>query len=239
MYSLLSMRIAPRKGVVDLTTKARLRNAAIEIFALKGFGASVREIAGHAGVTAGLITHHFGSKQNLREECDAEVLRQYNALKRNGQAMSPAQSMAMMAELDDFAPLFVYILRSVREGGPAGVAFLESMIEETVKFTEEGVASGLIHPSRDPVARARYLVTSSTGGFLLQLALLPELSLADISGTIRTLVDATTLPSLELYTQGVLADRRYLDEYLLYIGDPPVSAATSTETTPNTLETTT
>lgn len=226
------MRIAADGSPTDLTTRARLRNSAIELFATRGFDASVREIAAHAGVSAGLITHHFGSKESLRQECDAEVLRQYSALKGDGVAMSPTQTMTMMAELDDYAPMLVYILRSVREGGAAGVEFLENMIDEAVRFSEEGVATGLIRSSRDPAARARFLVTSSLGGLLLQLSLHPELKLADIGPTVRTLVDEITLPTLELYTEGVLTDHRYLDEYLLYVGDPPGAAEASTPPNP-------
>ena len=238
-YSILYVRTNALNGSTELTTRARLRNAAIEMFAIRGFETSVREIAKHAGVTAGLITHHFGSKQRLREECDAEVLTQYSALKSSGVTMSPTQSMAMMAELEDYAPMLVYILRSVREGGPLGVTFLETMIAETIKFTEEGVESGLIRPSRDPAARARFMVTTSFGGLLLQLTLLPQCDLSDIGATMRKLVEDTTLPTLELYTEGILTDRRYLDEYLLYVGDPPGGAESSIAPAQKPMETTT
>lgn len=233
------MRTASSVSNHELTARTRLRNSAIEEFARRGFDASVREIAAHAGVTAGLITHHFGSKQNLREECDAEVLRQYSTLKSDGIAMSPTQTMTKMAELDDYAPMLVYILRSVREGGSAGVEFLENMIDETIRFTQEGVDSGVIRPSRDPEARARYLVTSSLGGLLLQLSLLPQHNIADIGPTVRRLVDDVTLPTLELYTEGVLTDHRYLDEYLLYVGDPPAGSEEPTKATQVSTETTT
>lgn len=237
--NILYMRIKGPYQPTEITTRARLRNSAIEVFALGGFDASVREIATHAGVTAGLVTHHFGSKKNLREECDAEVLRQYSALKSDGITMSPTQTMSMMAELDEYAPMLVYILRSVREGGAAGVVFLQNMIDEAFRFTEQGVSTGVVRPSRDPLARARYMVTSSLGGLLLQLTLRPELTLTDIGPTVRQLVDEVTLPTLELYTEGILADRRYLDEYLLYVGDPPGGTDATTATTPQPTETTT
>jgi AcrR family transcriptional regulator len=188
-------------------------------------------------VSAGLITHHFGSKQRLREECDAEVLRQYRAIKADSMATSPTQTMALLAELDDYAPMLVYILRSVRDGGAAGATFLENMIEEAIAFSEEGVAAGIVRPSIDPRARARFLVTSSLGGLLLQLTLEPTLQLADIGPTVRRLVEEITLPTLEIYTEGVLADRRYLDEYLRYRTGPHVEtehSSSSTKTTPET-----
>ncbi len=233
------MRIVPTAKHTDLSTRARLRNSAIEMFALRGFDASVREIAAHAGVTAGLITHHFGSKDTLRAECDSEVLRQYRTVKSDGIAMSPTQSMAVLAELDDYAPMFIYILRSVRDGGVAGTEFLEHMIQETIEFTAEGVESGVVRPSRDPQARARYMVTSSLGGLLLQLPLPAQLDFADVGPMVRKIVNDITLPTLELYTEGVLTSRRYLDEYLLYVGDPPGGAkVTATQTSQRTEEST-
>ncbi len=224
------MRTTTLSFAADLTTRARLRNSAIELFATRGFDASVREIAAHAGVSAGLITHHFGSKESLRLECDAEVLRQYSVMKGDGIALSPTQTITMMTELDDHATMAVYILRSVREGGAAGVEFLSSMIEETLTVMEEGVAAGVIRPSRDPRARAKYLVTSSLGGLLLQLTLKPALDLADMRSTMRELIGDITLPALELYTEGVLTDRSTLDEYLPFLSDPPVGQEAGTRT---------
>lgn len=205
----------------DITARARLRDAAIECFALRGFDASVREIAARAGVSAGLIRHHFGTKDALRAECDAEVLRRYRDLKVEGIRMSPAQTMAALSQLDDFAPMFVYILRSVRDGGAAGREFIEGMIAEAEVFSEDAVREGLLKPSRDPAARARYLVTSSLGGLLVQLTLMPDLDLGDIGSAIRRLTESITLPTLELYTEGVLADHSVLDEYLARSPGPP------------------
>lgn len=227
------MRIAGSAKESDLTTRAKLRNAAIDIFAMKGFGASVREIAAHAGVTAGLITHHFGTKNNLRAECDEEVFRQYRTLKGDAIAMSPAQSMGMLAESDEYAPLVIYILRSMQAGGPTAIGLLEHMIEETVAFSQAGVESGVVRPSRDPGARARYLVTTGFGGVMLQVALYPDLDLADMGPTVRKILADITLPTLELYTEGVLTDRRYLDEYLLYMSDPPNEPTTTPPTNIN------
>jgi AcrR family transcriptional regulator len=205
----------------DLTARARLRDAAIECFALRGFEASVREISARAGVSPGLIRHHFGTKDALRAECDAEVLRRYRDLKVEGIRMSPTQTMAMLSQLDDFAPMFVYILRSVRDGGPAGREFVEHMISEAEIFSEDGVRAGLIKPSRDPAARARYLVTSTLGGLLVQLTLMPDVDLADVGTAIHRLTDSITLPTLELFTEGILVDRSVLDEYLAHSPGPP------------------
>lgn len=181
----------------------------------------MREISARAGVSAGLIRHHFGTKDALRAECDAEVLRRYRDLKVEAMRMSPAQTMATLSQIDDFGPMFVYILRSVREGGAAGRDFVEGMIAEAEAFSADAVREGMLKPSRDPAARARYLVTSSLGGLLVQLTLMPDLDLADMSQAIRRLTDSIMLPTLELFTEGVLVDRSVLDEYLARSPGPP------------------
>jgi AcrR family transcriptional regulator len=56
----------------DLTARARIRHAAIRLFADRGIdGTTVRDIAREAGVSPGLLRHHFGSKEALRQVCDA------------------------------------------------------------------------------------------------------------------------------------------------------------------------
>lgn len=209
------------RSSADLTARARLRDAAIECFSLRGFEASVREISARAGVSPGLVRHHFGTKDQLRAECDEEVLRRYREIKGDGLRMPPSQAIGMLSQLDEFAPTFVYILRSVRDGGAAGREFVEHMIADALVFSEAAVKSGVLKPSRDPAARARYLVTSSLGGLLVQLTLRPDLELADFGTVIAQLTSSVTLPSLELFTEGILVDRTMLDEYLLYVPDPP------------------
>ena len=58
----------------DITARARLRDAAIECFALRGFEASVREIAARAGVNKQLISYYFGGKEGLYRAMQREWL---------------------------------------------------------------------------------------------------------------------------------------------------------------------
>jgi TetR/AcrR family transcriptional regulator, regulator of cefoperazone and chloramphenicol sensitivity len=65
-----------RGGVAfeDLTARARIREAALTHFASEGYErATIRGIAQTAGVSPGLLRHHYGSKEALREACDAYV----------------------------------------------------------------------------------------------------------------------------------------------------------------------
>jgi AcrR family transcriptional regulator len=59
----------------DLTGRARLRRAALELFAEQGFKAtSTRAVAARAGLSPALVIRHFGSKQGLRAAVDRDVL---------------------------------------------------------------------------------------------------------------------------------------------------------------------
>src|SRR5258706_10263986 len=64
----------------DLTTKARIREAAMERFAADGVAAtSLRAVARAAGVSPGLVVHHYGSKAGLIRAVDEAVVRRVNA----------------------------------------------------------------------------------------------------------------------------------------------------------------
>jgi AcrR family transcriptional regulator len=210
VYSLLYVRLV----MDDLTARARIRDAAITCFAATGFDATVRTIAAQAGVSAGLITHHFGSKEALREECDAEVLRRILELKVDTIRMPPSQAIGRIAELDEFGSSFGYTLRSVREGGEVGRAFLRGMIDDAREYVAAAIEAGMVKPSADEEARLELLVTQSVGGMLLQLTLRGETDFSDGAALIHSLSESTTFSLLELYTQGLLTTTSFLDEYV-------------------------
>ncbi|SMY02227.1 TetR/AcrR family transcriptional regulator [Brevibacterium aurantiacum] len=65
----------PAAGHDDLTSRARIRNAALHQFAVKGFaGTPLRAIATEAGVAIGLIGHYFGSKEGTREAVETWIV---------------------------------------------------------------------------------------------------------------------------------------------------------------------
>src|SRR5690625_716784 len=58
----------------DLTAPACIRSAVISLFGRHGYAdTSVRAIASEAGVSPGLVIHHFGSKDQLKQACDEYV----------------------------------------------------------------------------------------------------------------------------------------------------------------------
>jgi len=206
----------------DLVARARIRNAAVEMFGRKGFDVGLRAIADAAGVSLGLIRHHYGSKAELRTACDAYVLEQIRALKEEqANSDNPAATMlARMAEADDFAYLVHYLTQAMRAGGPLAREFLQRMIADAETYVREGVANGLILPSVDERARARFLTLAIIGGMHLDASLSED----QPQEAWRHWADWSTLPALELYTQGLLADSRMFEAYMEYKKDPPEAA---------------
>ncbi|MEV6268294.1 helix-turn-helix domain-containing protein [Kribbella sp. NPDC051936] len=117
------------RAVEDLTARARIRDAAIKLFGERGIeGASIRDIAAEAGVSSGLVRHHFGSKEALREACDKyakeRMLQIGSELTRDGD----------LTGLDPLVlhplafPLQLYLVRSMMDGSETATAlFLEGV----------------------------------------------------------------------------------------------------------------
>ena len=65
-------------------TRSKLRDAAGELFAANGLGAtSVREIAAKAGVNGALVSHYFGGKQGLYDACIESMYAQLASLQQS------------------------------------------------------------------------------------------------------------------------------------------------------------
>lgn len=206
----------------DLTSRARIRDAAVLRFARSGFDASVRVIAADAGVSAGLVLHHFGSKEKLRAACDEHVLAWIAESKRKNMGKATRGGLLeVLAEADELAPLLSYVLRSLQAGGAVGRAFVDHMIQDAEEYTAEAVADGIVKPSRDESARVRYLVYSSLGALLLSVTMNPPEDPEDVNAAVRAFMADLYLPMLELFTDGFLTTSRMLDDYLQYVADRP------------------
>ncbi|WP_280486613.1 TetR/AcrR family transcriptional regulator [Nocardia farcinica] len=199
----------------ELTTAARIRDAAIEVFGDRGFDVGVRVIAAAAGVSPGLVNHHFGSKDGLRAACDERVLQLIHDEKTKA-LLAPdtgAGLLAAMAEVEAYGPLVDYMVRSLEAGGPMAESLFEHMVADAEDYMRRGVEAGVIKPSRDPKARARHLMLANVGATLLWVRLHQrDGETIDFRAAIRRITEELTGPALELYTQGLLTDPTLLDE---------------------------
>ncbi|SHJ30664.1 DNA-binding transcriptional regulator, AcrR family [Nocardiopsis flavescens] len=201
----------------DLTARARIRDAAIECFARRGFGATVRAIAGHAGVSPGLVIHHFGSKAGLRRACDEHVSGLVSALE-GGEASGADGFLVHLAAVDEYADLLAYVLRTFQDGGPLAAGLYERMVADTARYFEREVRAGTVKPSRDPGGRARFAVASALGSLLVLITLDGGDGDTDYGALLRRWTAGFMLPALELYTDGVFADSSAFDAFLRHTG---------------------
>ncbi|GAA3651441.1 TetR/AcrR family transcriptional regulator [Nonomuraea antimicrobica] len=115
----------------DLTARARIRDAALWHFGEHGYErATIRGIAETAGVSLGLVRHHFGSKQALREACDEHLVRTMHRLHEEAATRPPGglNPVAMMG------PYRRYLARALAEG------WAEPFFDEMVRIGERWLA---------------------------------------------------------------------------------------------------
>jgi TetR/AcrR family transcriptional regulator, regulator of cefoperazone and chloramphenicol sensitivity len=197
----------------DLTATARIRDAAIEQFGQNGFDVGLRAIAKDAGVSAALVIHHFGSKEGLRRACDEFIAESVRESKSESlQNSDPAGWFAQLAEIESFAPMMAYLMRSLQTGGDLAKSLWNTMIDNAEQYMADGVEAGTIKPSPDPKARARFLAMAGGGGFLLYLQMHDNPS--DLRAVLHDYAQDMVLPALEVYTQGLMTDSAMYDAFL-------------------------
>lgn len=204
----------------DLTAAARIRNAAISRFARDGFTTGLRTIAADAGVTAGLITHHFRTKAGLRAACDAEVLRLTVQAKRDSAVLGgPMDVLTQMAHIEDYVPAAAYAMRSLSEGGPLASALLDSFVADAVAYMADGVAAGALTPSDDEPSRARYLTYAGFGAMIL-FARYEATDPTDIEAVTREFISRYGPAVAEIYSRPLINDPDLYATYLAATRNP-------------------
>ena len=201
------------RSAEDLTTTARIRDAAIDLFGRDGFRVGVRAIATAAGVSPGLVIHHFGSKQGLHKACDDYIAETIRTTKSETiQSADPATWFAQLAEIEEYAPMMAYLVRSMQAGGDLAKMLWRTMIDNAEQYIEDGVRAGTIKPSRDPKGRARFVAMAGGGSFLLYLQLHDDPT--NLRAVLHDYSEDMMLPALELYTHGLMADSTMYDAFL-------------------------
>ena len=202
------------RSAEDLTAVARIRDAAIEQVGQHGFSVGLRAIAQAAGVSAALVIHHFGSKDGLLKACDDHIAKEIRQAKSESltTASDPASWLTMVAEIETFAPMTAYLVRSMQAGGDLAKGFWQQMVDNAEEYLEEGVRAGTLKPSRDPKARAKFLSINNGGGLLLYLQMHDNPT--DLRAVLRDYAEDMMLPALELYSNGLMADSSMYEAFL-------------------------
>lgn len=194
---------------MDLTTRARIRDAAVARFGQHGFeGTSLRQIAQDASVSPALIVHHFGSKDGLREACDEFVVASF--LSENDR-MTGVDASALMREALD-APehrrfALDYLARMLIDDSPASDRLFDTLLSGTRQMLQGQVAAGMMREQSDLEVTAAYLTLYGLGPVILRHHLARAFGESRLT---TQLLERSTLPILELFTHGLYTDDRLL-----------------------------
>lgn len=224
------MRSTPAAS--DLNSNARIRNEAITLFGQHGFAkTSVRAIAQAAGVSPGLIIHHFGSKEALRESCDEQVINEIIVLAREkGDAQHVGALFAeLMQNPQHLEAELAYLMQSINDDSPAGRRMVDDMVAHSSAILKEGAAKGSMRHIEDTDALAVALVMQSIAmltyrNHVQRLLGTPNDSLLDPAALARY-----GLPLLEVYTHGLYTDDSYLEATRQALAAAPTPAKEKNE----------
>ncbi|MFB4311460.1 TetR family transcriptional regulator [Actinomadura sp. GTD37] len=146
----------------DLTARARIRDAALLLFAERGMkGATFRGIAEAAGVSVGLVQHHFGSKDALREACDAYTIDTVRRLSAATPGVGDPGFQAMAERLG--LPVRRYLARALVDGSPAAARLFDDLVGTTERYFAAPPPGFNAPRTRDPHAYAAAVVAMAAG----------------------------------------------------------------------------
>ncbi|HEY3607315.1 MAG TPA: TetR family transcriptional regulator [Pseudonocardiaceae bacterium] len=156
----------------DLTARARIRDAALRHFGEVGFErATIRMIAASAGVSPGLVRHHYGAKESLRAACDeylVELLRRLNEQAHADPACRDRNHVA--AARAALGPYHAYFTRALVDGSAA------PLFDEMVRLGEEWLADADAERSDQPTTDRHARATVVTAMALAVQILRPHVS---------------------------------------------------------------
>ncbi|WP_300344071.1 TetR family transcriptional regulator [Nesterenkonia sp.] len=162
-------RTAAESGNSSAPAPERILQAAIHLYGEHGFDrVTIKEIARHAGVSAPLVIHHFGSKAGLRKACDEHAAEQFREAKTEGvHHQGPMPRNYVYEALRTNRPLIKYLVRAFAVGGPEMDQLFDRLIEDSLEYTAEAEELGLVYPSANPRNRAAVLLLQQFGSLML------------------------------------------------------------------------
>lgn len=206
-----------RSPVDDLTARARIRDSAIVYFGRHGFqSATVRAIAADANVSPALVIHHFGSKDGLRESCDAYASACIDDLTEHASThLEAGDLMDLLSRSPQLAPLVPYMIQTMSEGGDFAARLWDRLVQDTETYLRAAVQAGKVRATDDERARAEMLSTFKLGMYMLARYLVPPPPGGEPGDVDVLAISAKfTVPTLELFTHGMFTTTDYLDAFV-------------------------
>ncbi|CDO11092.1 TetR/AcrR family transcriptional regulator [Mycolicibacterium cosmeticum] len=123
-----------------------IRDAALAEFAARGVATtSLREVASAAGVSVGLIQHHFGTKADLVEAVDRHVTEVVRTVLATGTTAITVEDYGQqVAELlAEHTTAVDYLARALADGTPYGSSIFDTLTDMGIARWERRAEKGL------------------------------------------------------------------------------------------------
>jgi len=174
-YGMSVTSVSDQRPVSEHSSTERIRSAALRVLADHGVNAtSFRMIADAAGVSIGLIQHHFGSKGRLIEAVDEYVLAAIREVMESAPLPEPpADALAeagrrIVSLFADHPDVVDYLGRALVEGGAIGTMVFDGLVDISTAQHEEFCDRSLTPPDLDPVWAALNPLILRVGAIILR-----------------------------------------------------------------------
>lgn len=166
--------VNPRATAEDLTAKARIRNSALDLYSKFGPDRiSLRAIAAEAGVTLGLVQHHYRTKAGLRDAVDQLVVDYFEAaLAEVPDADRPAELAAARDDavrrmLEANPPVVNYVRRALLDPTGENLHLLGVLVDLTAREVSTLRKSGRASTKRRESTQIVAVLVRQMGEMLL------------------------------------------------------------------------
>jgi len=193
----------------DLTTKARIRNAAIKLVGEHGINAmTARKVAKAAGVSPGLVIHHYGSMEDLRSTCDEHVAATIRSYKQEAASGGPGIDVLAAIREADIGPLAGYLAAVLADDSPSVAKLVDNLVDDAEDYCRQFVEAGMMRPTSDPRGRAAVLLLWGLGSMVMHKHLQRILGVDIIDPEFGSDPASVAYASLvhEIYSEGIYTE---------------------------------
>ncbi|MBK7821724.1 MAG: TetR/AcrR family transcriptional regulator [Tessaracoccus sp.] len=155
-------------AVDDRTAKARLRDTAVEIVAEEGARAlTARGVADRAGLSAGLIRHHFGSMADLLVACDEHVAATIKQLKEEAIQGGPSVDVLAAVRQSGDTHIMGYLAMRLADDSRHINDLVDALAADAAEYMADGVELGLFTRTPNERRRAAMMTIYALGSLVM------------------------------------------------------------------------
>jgi len=197
-------------------------------------GTTVRKIAETAGVSPGLVIHHFGSMDDLRSACDEHVAAVIRHYKSEAMLAGPNLDLLAALRMPGAGSMMRYLARALTDESPTVATLVDDLVDDAEIYMKDGVESGILKPSENPRSRAILLAIWGLGALVLHehLDRLLGVDLTDPDVLTDPSIAAYLAPTYEVYGSGIFSEA-FAERALAAVADISDGQAQEEPTSPD------